>query len=337
MLTLALKCLLLFLFGTFLFDCVHYTLHIFENSRFRALRWLGGLHAVHHEFLDRGMKLRREHGVRNLVLHVLPEYGTAVVGMAILSHFVFGWLAGGIVIGVRSVAVIVYLVQRGEDFTHTEMDRISAHRSLIWVGPNYHALHHVYVTQHYSSFVNLFDMIFGTNGQIRGRRFLVSGFEETFAPALARALTKRGGLVETAREETCDEELARAEVLICASGDLSSSARAIDTFRLLGRDRLVPPEVWGVGSETEIHASSAGARLARYYYAATNMTYRHLALAPRRSGESAADACLFFIRRGFRYAPARVSPSALRAYFKFLSLPRTCDLPASTLVARSVR
>ena len=57
------------------------------------------------------------------------------------------------------------------DYNHMAMDRVSGQQGLLWVGQNYHAMHHVYPNNFFSSFANVFDLIFGTTCQIEGRTF----------------------------------------------------------------------------------------------------------------------------------------------------------------------
>jgi hypothetical protein len=362
------KCAALFVLGAFCFDIVHYILHVFENSRFSFLRRLGGLHGVHHLFLDLEMKIQRQHSRANLILHVIPEYMTAVIGMAILGFLFFGWLPALIVIALRTVMVIVYCFQKGEDYTHAEMRRIDANRSLFFVGPRYHALHHVYVNQYYSSFVNIFDLLFGTNCQIRGRHFLVTGASGAYGSVMVDELRKRGGVVETASSGVefsaadvsgLTGKLKRADVVVLAHGAKGAAAwdanyvtcvKIIDLFRELGRERLVPPEVWGMGSEIEIHphfgakdiveysnSKRAFARNARFYYSSPDVIYRHIVASAFTSqmgrglisAKTAVKMSLFFITRGFTYVPVTYTTLAFWNYFKFLSLPKLDKLRSS--------
>jgi hypothetical protein len=364
-LLLIVKCAVVFVLGAALFDVVHYILHVWENSRFRVLRFLGGLHGVHHLFLDKEMKLQRQHSRLNLLNHVIPEYLTAVVGMILLG-FVFGWLPVLLVIALRTIMVIVYLFQKGEDFTHYEMSRINANRSLIFVGPRYHALHHVYVNQHYSSFINVFDLVCGTNCQIAGRRFLVTGSSGAYGSAMVAELRRRGALVDTATygsDFTSQDvskmrgKLEQADVVVLAHGAKGDGAwdanyvtpsKIIDLFREIGKNRLVPPEVWALGSEIEIHphfgardlveysrSKRAFARRARAYYSDPDLIYRHIVPSAFTSqmgrglisAKTAVKISLFFIARGFSYVPVTYTTLAYWNYFKFLALPKQSGGP----------
>jgi hypothetical protein len=282
------QAILLFILGAFSFDCVHYILHVWENSRFRFLRFLGGLHAVHHEFLDREMRIQRPYSRSNLLNHVVPEYLTGIAGSALLA-VLFGWISAGIlVVAVRTLMVIAYLLQKGEDFTHKPVSRIRADRSLIFVGPAYHALHHVYVRQHYSSFINIFDLIFGTNCQIAERKFLIVANDE-IGIAMRLLLEANGAIVDIAEpgELMLAEKMSRAEVLIIS--DASSRNELIAKFVELGKQRLMPPEVWNLG----------GPRMSNRFK--TDLIYRYAAFSPAHSSPKWVSLiALFFFRRGFR-------------------------------------
>jgi hypothetical protein len=282
---LILKCAVVFVLGAALFDTVHYILHVWEDSRVPLLRWAGGLHGVHHKFLDRQMKIQREHTFGNLFLHVLPEYGTAVVGMALMG-FVFGWLPVLIVIGIRTVMVAVYFFQKGEDFTHYERTRVNGKRYLLWVGPHYHALHHIYVKQYYSSFMNLFDLFWGTNCQTEGRTFYIHGSQSPLGDALKNELLRRDGLIASS--------LSAAEVLLIADADITAMP-AVNEIREAGKNRLLPPEVW-VFARPDSEFNSARETLLND----NDITYRHVALQSSNPPLKSARSALFWIKRGFR-------------------------------------
>jgi len=296
-LILALQSLLLFVLGVVGFDGVHYILHVWEHSRFPFLRWLGGLHAVHHEFLDKNMQIQAQYTGVNIFNHVIPEYATGTAGTLILAGITGWWTAGLLVFAVRTVMVVVYCVQKGHDFTHKPVTRINANRSLFFVGPGYHALHHVYVRQHYSSFVNVFDMIFGTNGQMRDRRFVVVGAASAFGEAVSAELRARGGLVKaleaSSGEEILRDELRRADVMVLAQG--VPSAKLIELFMEIGKQRLVPPEVWNLVSQAR----------GKFYSTSPDIIYREKMRFPLKlnSAKMAAKISLFFISRGFCTVP----------------------------------
>ncbi len=277
------QAILLFILGVFGFDGVHYILHVWEHSRFRLLRFLGGLHAVHHEFLDREMKIRPQFMRANLLNHVIPEYLTGATGSVLLAAILGWWSAGAAVVVVRTVMVIFYLLQKGKDFTHNPVNRIRADRSLVFVGPAYHALHHVYVRQHYSSFINIFDFVFGTNCQIEGRNFLV--FEDNqFTTAVQGRIKKSGAVVHTVSQnpEEMRRQMESSEVMILTGQPERETL--IRDFTTIGKARLMPPEVWDF-APTPVFKKPG-----------PDLIYRHI-----RTRDIAV--ALFLIRRGFRSIP----------------------------------
>lgn len=305
---LFIKCAILFVCGSFLFDIVHYILHEFENSRFRILRWLGGLHGVHHLFLDKQMQIQKQFSTQNIILHILPEYITAIIGVSALGFFVFGWLPAAIVILIRTVMVIVYIVQQGRDFTHQPLTRISGQRSLFFVGPQYHALHHVYPLQYYSSFVNVFDLLFGTNCQIKDRKFFIDSPSTTFEEELLCRLEKSGGMI--AREGN----LSDVEVLIIKCGhkkDFSEVNNIIDNFKSLGRTRLLPPEIWLLNFSDELHDPSI-----RPLYLDKDLTLRYISASAQ--SKLSAKIGLFLIKRGFRYMSFSWKSLFIGNYLRFV-------------------
>lgn len=292
---LSLKCAALFILGAACFDIVHYLLHVFERSQNPFLKWLGGFHSVHHDFLDRQMQIQRKYSRGNLILHVIPEYLTAVIGVAVLGSLFFGWLPAVIVILIRTVMVVVYLFQKGEDFTHAPLSRINAQRSLLFVGPNYHALHHVYPYQYYSSFVNIFDMVFGTNFQIQDRRFLFLGKQSPAVQKIYKDLARKGGHMTTESDEKHELNFDKIDVLVISPHEALNPQHfeTIENFKRQSSQRLVPAEVWVVQNSHGIY--SAEDRRMKAYLKDRNVIFRII---------SSSNFSLFFIRRGFQTTPA---------------------------------
>ena len=69
----------LFVVATFVFDAIHFSLHLCLNSRFRWLRRLARPHKAHHAFFDRRLRYHDDVAVPNLIHHVIPEYATQMV------------------------------------------------------------------------------------------------------------------------------------------------------------------------------------------------------------------------------------------------------------------
>lgn len=350
-----LQAALVFIVSTALFDALHWTLHKWEGSRFSLLRTLSSWHWVHHKFLGLDMQINPAYARANVWFHILPEYLTAMAGTLIFL-LVFPWPVIAAVAAIRTVMLVMTLREEGLDYNHMSMDRVGGRQGLLWVDNNYHAMHHVYPHNFFSSFANIFDLIFGTTCQIKGRRFLVTGSSGAFGSAMVDKLTALGGIVETAKSgidftpgdyDRMREKLERADVLILSHGAKTEDCwnannitfrELIELFTDIGKTRLAPPEVWALGSEVEFHgdmgmdelkAYSASKRAfalrARDYYRSDALIYRHIVPSSFTSAmgkgamtaATAVNIALFFIRRGFRYVPVTLTGLAVLNYFRF--------------------
>lgn len=350
-----LQAALVFVVSTALFDALHWTLHKWEGSSIPLLRRLSSWHWVHHKFLGLDMQINPAYARANIWFHILPEYLTSMAGTLIFLA-VFPWPVIAAVAAIRAVMLVMTLREEGLDYNHMSMDRVGGQQGLLWVGNNYHAMHHVYPHNFFSSFANIFDLIFGTTCQIEGRRFLVTGAGGAFGSAMVDKLTRLGGIVETAKSgvdfsagnyAAMQEKLERADVLILshgAKGPDSWDANHVtaigltDLFVEIGKVRLTPPEVWGIGSEIELHgdmgmdeyreyaiSKRAFALRARDYYRSDALIYRHIVPSSftsamgkgAMSAATAVNIALFFIRRGLRYVPVTLTGLAVLNYFRF--------------------
>ena len=350
-----LQAFLVFVVSTALFDALHWTLHKWESSSIPLLRKFSSWHWVHHKFLGLDMQINPAYARANIWFHILPEYLTSMAGTLIFL-FVFPWPPIAAVAVLRTIMLVMTLREEGLDYNHMSMDRVGGQQGLLWVDNNYHAMHHVYPHNFFSSFANVFDLIFGTTCQIEGRRFLVTGASGAFGAAMVAKLTSLGGIVETAKSGTdfsagdydaMREILGRADVLVLAHGAKTDdcwnanyvTARDLtELFTEMGKTRLAPPEVWAVGSEVEFHgdmgmdelkAYSASKRAfaarARDYYRSDALIYRHIVPSSftsamgkgAMSAGTAVNTALFYIRRGFRYVPVTFTGLAFLNYFRF--------------------
>ena len=350
-----LQAVVAFVVSTALFDALHWVLHKWEGSRIPLLRKFSSWHWVHHKFLGLDMQINPAYARANIWFHILPEYLTSMAGTLIFL-FVFPWQPILLVAVIRTVMLVMTLKEEGLDYNHMSMDRVGGQQGLLWVGNNYHAMHHVYPHNFFSSFTNVFDLLFGTTCQIRGRRFLITGASGAFGSAMAAKLEKLGGIVETAKSgvdytpgnyAAVRDKLDHTDVLILAHGAKSDDCWDANytTFRDLtdlmveaGKTRLAPPEVWALGSEVEFHGDMGMAELkdysaskrafaarAREYYRSDALIYRHIVPSSftsamgkgAMSAATAVNISLFFIRRGFRYVPVTFTGLAFLNFFRF--------------------
>lgn len=350
-----LQAALVFIVSTALFDALHWTLHKWEGSKIPLLRTFSSWHWVHHKFLGLDMQINPAYARANIWFHILPEYLTSMAGTLVFL-LVFPWPVIVAVAALRTVMLGLTLREEGLDYNHMSMDRVGGQQSLLWVDNNYHAMHHVYPHNFFSSFANVFDLVFGTACQIQGRRFLVTGASGAFGSALVEKLTRLGAVVETAKSgvdftqgnyAAMREKLERAHVLVLAHGAKTEDCwnannvtfrELVELFTDMGKNRLTPPEVWALGSEVEFHgdmgmdelrAYSASKRAfalrARDYYRSDALIYRHIVPSSftssmgkgAMSAATAVNIALFFIRRGFRYVPVTLTGLAVLNYFRF--------------------
>lgn len=345
-----------FLVSTTVFDALHWLLHRWGRSKNRLLRRFSRWHWVHHRFLDRKMRVHPELMWPNLFFHILPEYLTAMAG-TLAFLLIFPWQPIALVAVIRTIMLVMVIREEGMDVNHMNMDRIGGQQGVWWVNNNYHAMHHVHPNNFFSSFANLFDMLFATGAQISGRRFLITGASGAFGKAMMERIEKLGGIVETAKHgvdftagdyEGMREKMQRADVLLlshgaktegCWDANYRTFVDLCDMFIAMGKTRLTPPEIWAVGSEAEFHgdfgldslrdyaaSKRAFARRALGYYRSDAVLYRHIvpsaftsAMGPGpMSAGFAASLALFFIRRGFHYIPVTVTTLAYWNYFRFI-------------------
>lgn len=336
-------------FSTLLFDGLHFLLHRWRYSQIPILRWAAGLHQVHHDFLDKRMQVNLSLRRANIIAHILPEF---IVTVAATAPFALIFpLAAGLVLFRHCYMLVYTLWLEGVDAHHMAMDRLDGRLPAWKVNASYHALHHINPLAYYSSIVRLFDAIFGTAISLNRKYVVITG-TGAFAMAMAKRLRAAGCWVRMASHnefadgsvsERLHRDLETAEILVLAHGsrepDACFSANAASNMALISiitaaqADRLVPPEVWGIGSEAELFGRDSYAQSKRAFaaYAAgcfdsSRLTYRHIvpssfrsAMSPRApmSADFAAATALFLIKRGFRYVPVTWTGLAILNWFRF--------------------
>ena len=327
----SIQVVLLLLASTVVFDVVHYALHRFSRSRLALLQAIGGLHATHHAFLDRELRIHDEYQRANLRRHVIPEYGTHItVSLGLLPV-----LPLRVVLPVMVIQTIVFLLILrcgGKDINHRGWKVLSAYRPSWFCLPAYHALHHIHPDAHMSSWIKLFDHVAGTGLSLAERRVVLTGASGSFGSELARRL-QRSGVEEILRFEygrdfdehdvsRLEAPLRNADILVLchAGGDSDpqqcgdASVRAIELFREVTRERRFPPEVWAL-------APGLQARHARRYWEDKRIIYRQFFPGSvdldTDHGARAARIAFFWLRRGMNWVPATFSPSALVGFVRF--------------------
>lgn len=362
----ALDFVIVFAVSTFVFDLLHWTLHKLAKSRVSIFRAIGRWHMVHHQFLDRRLRVNSDFKLPNFIFHLIPEYAVTIL-VTIPCFFLFNWIAVLAVMGIHTLMFFKHLFDEGVDGNHMAMTRVPGRLGAFWVNASYHAQHHINFDTHFSSFLNIFDLVFGTAAQFRKRTFVITGTGGALGSALAVRLEALGAQVIALRHgvdygpgdyERARSVLAKADVLVLAHGSKADDCwnanyvtfvGLIETFKELGRQRLNPPEVWALGSEAEWHGDLGQAELVPYvqskrafaaraahYYGDEDLTYRHIVPSAFRSSmgwgplspDAVAAGIVFFVRRGFRYIPITLTGLAFLNFLRFLRLPRS--QPVST-------
>jgi hypothetical protein len=319
----------LFLASSVVFDVVHWLLHQLAASRLAPLRAIGGLHEVHHRFLDRSLRIRPEHQRANLFCHVIPEFLTQLaVSLALLQLLPAPVV--GVAIALQVLVFAVILRGRGIDVNHRDIEVLRAYEPRYFCMPRYHALHHVHPDAHFSSWIKLFDHAMGTGASLPGRSIAMAHAETDFGRALAAELARSGAGRVVAYATPDDPALREADILILADGAPAEAAERVawvERFAELAAGRRLPPEVWVAaprdGGAFEGHA--------RRYYDDPRLIYRHLALpgvagSPARSAALARRA-LFLVRKGFNYVPCSAAAALAFPRFRWSTPAAAAALP----------
>ena len=267
---LLLQCAGLFVVATFVFDAIHFSLHLCLNSRYRWLRRLASPHEAHHDFFDRRLRYHEEATVPNLLHHVIPEYATQMLVCG-LAFVVLDPLPVILVMSIFTAIFASAMVLQGKDHNHIPFPIIPVARGTLFVRAPYHAMHHVYPDSYLSSYTTLFDGLMGTACQLRGRRVALTGASGSFGSAIKDLLERAGAMVIPLRfgvdwtyedYSGADAVLESADILVLAHGakgeqamqaNCDSFLALIDRFKSLTRHRQIPVEVWAIGSEIECH------------------------------------------------------------------------------------
>jgi hypothetical protein len=276
---------------------VHWLLHRAHGSRIAPLAWAGGLHATHHDFLDRELRVHDELVAVNLRRHVVPEFLTqAAFSGALLALLwrvpLLPWTA---VAGAFAIQVLVFgwiLKDRGLDVNHRGHDRLDAFRDSFFCMPEYHALHHVYPDAHFSSWIKALDYALGSGLSLTGRRvaWLDAGEGDEAANALRRRV-EAAGAVSVPRDDAPDGAPGEAPGIVVVAGDPETPAiaSALRDFVMQAGERRMPSEVWWLRQPGEARRLPELGR---------RIQLRRLDRDPRRAADASAARWMAALRRG---------------------------------------
>ncbi|KAL2835819.1 hypothetical protein BJY01DRAFT_252324 [Aspergillus pseudoustus] len=304
----------LYISSSLFFDIVHFFLHQWSASPYKALRWLSQCHQFHHLYYNRSLnfnpRYRRPNAWIALPLEMVCLCAGALVGWLLLLPLAMLTardlpskpLTVNIAVHLIRTSVVIYM--NGQDSNHVFYETVPKDPGWLFVGPQFHALHHVYPERYMGSVVRIFDWIAGTAYSLKHRNVVITGGSGAFGAAMIRRLQAEGvrsirklkfgedwthenfGQVEKLfSNEGLEEE---ADILILAHGTKGMDAMDANchtTIRLVQlfleqhahpepkrgilkkhpRKKKTLPEIWYVGSEIELHpAIGGGPELHRY-------------------------------------------------------------------------
>lgn len=355
-LSIILQTVAAFLLSTFVFDLVHYFFHRCLKSKSKFWHNIGRLHMAHHRFFTPQLQIDKNFSKENLSKHVVLEFSTHM-SIILLGLFIFNPFAILCAAIFEICLTLGILWCRGVDYHHLPIEKLSACRRGPFVDANYHALHHVYPSKFYGSYLKLLDWILGTGLHFAGKRVAITGAGGALGSNMKKLLEKEGAKVTTFKfgedytydnYEKLAEPLKNTDILVLSHGtkyentqeaNCDSFVKIIELFKSVRPRKLVPAEIWGVGSEIESHpcfgikkikpyarSKRNFARHARQYFRDKDIQYRHLVhssfiskMGPGLMTASfAAKLTLFLIKRDFKYVPVSYTGFAFLNYFRFV-------------------
>lgn len=264
---------LLFLASTVFFDVVHWSLHRMLTSGLPALETLAWPHGIHHQWIDRHLRVNWEFQTANVWCHLVLEYLTQLTFTGLLAFFLPASLCLGL-LALQTLVFFLLLRDQGLDLNHRAQLVVEVAPPMFVCPVAYHAQHHAYPDAYFSSYVKVVDALLGTALDLRSLRIAFLG-DDAFTTELRDCSAEAGAEVFAAKSA---RDAGEADVLVLggASGDLESS---IEDFLAVVGARQLPPEVWAVASPDD--------GVARYYLRDRRFLFRPILLSP--DVESDAD------------------------------------------------
>ncbi|KAJ5994303.1 hypothetical protein N7451_010027 [Penicillium sp. IBT 35674x] len=215
------------------------------------------------------------------------------------------------IIGIQVTRTAFVIITNGRDSNHLVYQIAPKDPNWIFVGPEFHSLHHVYPDRYIGSFIKVLDWICGTAYSFRGKRFVITGANGGFGQAIVAELEREG--VNSIHKlelgtgwdhdnfENAVPLLSNSDVLILAHSlngqdevepGCKSAIRLIKLFKKhKNTNHAGPtlPEVWYVDNEKEVHSSWGNRQIphgsqlqrgfiphARSFYDDPEIIYRHI-------------------------------------------------------------
>jgi hypothetical protein len=352
--------------GSVFFDVAHHMLHRCNKSSHLLFRRLARIHHYHHLYFTRHMNFDERYLQQNRFQALPLELALQIVGSTLGYLFASYATPNGLVwctrnhllsiIGFETLRTTFVILTCGRDSNHLIYKTAPKDTNWILVGPEFHALHHVYPDRYMSSFIKFFDWVWGTAYSFRRKRFTVTE-GGAFVQGIIKGLESEEG-VACIRKLTIGTDsdhhdlLSDTDVLILAHGydgkdalssNCDSATRLVKLFKQCGATNpacQTLPEVWYIGSEIEFHPFWRNAQpqhdsqskqrtflpYARSCFDDPDIIYRHIVLPSFLSSvgnavfsaDWAARCAMWWIRRGARYVPVTYTGIAWLDYFKFM-------------------
>lgn len=307
--------------GSLFFDVVHHMLHRCEKSSHPLFKRLARIHHYHHLYFTRHLqfdkKYLRQNQFQALPLELALQIFGTILGYTfstLVTPTPLVWTKPNhvwYIIGFQVTRTAFVIATSGRDSNHLVYQTAPKDPNWIFVGPEFHSLHHVYPDRYIGSFIKALDWICGTAYSFRGKRFVITGANEKFGQAIVAELEREGvnGIhkLDIGTDWNHDDFenaiplLSNSDVLILAhslkgqdevESNCKSAIRLIKLFKkhkVINRVGPTLPEVWYVGNESEVHLSWGNRRTlrcsqqergflphARYFYDDPNILYRHI-------------------------------------------------------------
>lgn len=356
MFSILLQAFAAFAFGSVVFDVIHYIFHCCIKSKKPWLRAIGSIHLVHHRFYSTMLKVNHAWTTKNLLSHALLEHMTHLLCI-IVCLWIFNPIAILLAACVEIIIFLSVIYAKGIDAHHKPNRVMGTKKGGLFVNANYHAMHHIYPNNFYSSYIKILDFILGSSQQLAGKHIAMTGANGALGSHMKRLLEKNGAIVTAFKYgsdytydhyEKLRDTLTKTDILFLCHGsklenaqeaNCDSFVKIIELFRSVRKRGLVPLEIWAVGSEIECHpcfgikniqvyakSKRNFARFAHQYFHDPDIQYRHLVhssfisrMGPGLMTASfAAKMTLFFIKRGFKYVPVTYTGFAYLNYLRFL-------------------
>ncbi|KAM0321457.1 hypothetical protein ACHAQA_010104 [Verticillium albo-atrum] len=303
--------------GSLFYDGVHALAHMRGGSRFRPLRLLARAHAAHHQWFGRKLTIDDKFLRKSLLLHLPMELACQMVGAALswILLILTAWrgdLQDLLTIwAIQMYRTSVVAWNAGRDSNHLTFSHPPKDAWSFFVGPEYHALHHIDHQNFFGSAVRMIDWVLDTATTLQGRHVTITGASGALGGAFVNTLKGQVKSIRTLPHEggwslevhpEIETVLRETDILILSHGtkgadtamdaNCNAAVALIESFRKVrcGRESHVEilPEVWYIGSEAEVHGSwtasmdayvdskRAYAAFARAYYNAGDFNYRHI-------------------------------------------------------------